>query len=118
MAGLDRHTGKALASWAHTAQSIGDLLATPIGTRVERRDYGSRLHELIDRPITESTVAEAARAVAEPLYRWEPRFEVTRVRIEEASAEGRLGIIVFGNYFPRGHLGDFTPEERSLEVNL
>lgn len=116
MAGLDRQTGKKLDGWAHTAQSIGDLLSTAIGTRVERREYGSALHELIDRPINEDTVARAAQSVAEALYRWEPRFDVTRVRIEEASQEGRLAIIVFGHYYPRGHLGDFTPEEQSLEV--
>jgi phage baseplate assembly protein W len=111
MPGVNRVTGRALDGWSHVSQSIGDILSTPIGTRVERRDYGSALFELIDRPINASTVARAARAVAEAILRWEPRFEVTKVEIDEASAGGRLGLAVTGIYYPRGHLGDYTVYE-------
>ena len=37
----------------HIDQSIGDILSTPIGTRVMRPDYGSRIPRLVDRPINQ-----------------------------------------------------------------
>src|SRR3546814_12586651 len=43
MIGVDRATGQRLDGNDHLAQSIGDILSTPIGTRVMRRDYGSML---------------------------------------------------------------------------
>jgi hypothetical protein len=109
--GLNRSTGKRLDGWEHVSQSIGDILSTPLGSRVMRRDYGSELYELIDRPINAGTVARAARAVADAIAKWEPRFEGTKVEIDEASAEGRLGLAVTGVYYPNGHLGDYSAYE-------
>lgn len=34
---MNRSTGAALATSAHISQSIGDILTTPIGSRVMRR---------------------------------------------------------------------------------
>lgn len=104
MAGMNRLTGRPLDGWQHVSQSIGDILSTPIGTRVMRRDYGSRLAELIDRPMNEATVMEATIAVAEALDRWEPRFQLRRVMILEGSQDGHLSIDVVGVYVPDGHL--------------
>ena len=101
---MNRHTGKPLDGWQHVSQSISDILSTPIGTRVMRRDYGSRLSELLDRPMNEATVMEATIAVAEALDRWEPRFRLRRVMIVEGSADGHLSIDVVGVYVPDGHL--------------
>ena len=47
MTGMDRETGKSLSGIEHLRQSIRDILTTPIGSRVMRRDYGSRLFELL-----------------------------------------------------------------------
>jgi hypothetical protein len=55
MNGMDATTGKALSGIAHLAQRIGDILGTPIGTRVMRRDYGSLWRELIDQPTNAAT---------------------------------------------------------------
>jgi len=64
---------------------VRDILTTPIGTRVMRRDYGSRLMELVDAPLTPATLTEIYAAAAEALGRWEPRLRVERIR---ASAAG------------------------------
>ena len=45
------NTATLLGGLDHLRQSIIDILTTPIGTRVMRPDYGSRLFELIDRPV-------------------------------------------------------------------
>ncbi len=50
--GMNAATGRNLTGLDHLHQSIADILSTPIGTRVMRRDYGSRLPELIDAPMT------------------------------------------------------------------
>lgn len=86
MIGVDASTGKPLSDLDHLRQSIRDILTTRIGTRVMRRDYGSRVPDLIDRPITPRLAVELYAAVAEALARWEPRFRLTRVRMTDARA--------------------------------
>ncbi|MGD7246543.1 GPW/gp25 family protein, partial [Ralstonia pseudosolanacearum] len=51
MTGMNSSTGRAIADRPHLAQSIGDILTTPIGSRVMRRDYGSEVPDLIDQPL-------------------------------------------------------------------
>lgn len=48
MLGMNAHTGQPLAGLDHLRQIIADILSTPLNTRVMRRDYGSRILELID----------------------------------------------------------------------
>lgn len=47
--GMSRDSGKELKGIDHLRQSITDILTTPVGTRVWRRDYGSRLPRLVTR---------------------------------------------------------------------
>lgn len=79
MIGMDRIGGLALAGDAHLAQSIGDILTTPLGSRVMRRDYGSLLFELIDRPLNAATRLLLVMATAIAIDRWEPRIAVRQV---------------------------------------
>jgi hypothetical protein len=51
MVGMSRTTGAAIDGLEHITQSVRDILGTPIGTRVGRRDYGSDVPELIDHPL-------------------------------------------------------------------
>lgn len=41
MRGMNSETGKTISGIEHLKQSIVDILTTPVGTRVMRRDYGS-----------------------------------------------------------------------------
>lgn len=84
MAGLSRETGKRLEFADHLRQSIVDILTTPIGTRVHRRDYGSILPRLVDRPVNTSLVSSVISGVAESLVKWEPRIRVERVKLISA----------------------------------
>ena len=52
MSGISRATGKVLTRREHIAQSINDILTTPIRTRLMRRNYGSYLPQLVDHPAT------------------------------------------------------------------
>ena len=102
MRGTNAITGKALSGLDHLKQSIRDILSTPIGTRVMRRDYGSRLYELIDAPLTRKTIVELYAATVEALMRWEPRIQVQRVTADEISEYGRVSITLEGLYTPTG----------------
>ena len=86
--GMDAETGKPLAGDAHLAQSIADILTTPIGTRVMRRDYGSALFELIDAPLNALTRLRLFAATADALRRWEPRLRLTRVKLLDGEGSG------------------------------
>ncbi|WP_237349974.1 GPW/gp25 family protein [Wolbachia endosymbiont of Cylisticus convexus] len=77
------------------------VLTTPIGTRVMRRDYGSRLFELIDHPIAPGFAQEVYAAVAEALEKWERRFKLKRVQITEIK-EGKITLNLEGIYLPNG----------------
>ena len=101
MQGMNVITGQHLAGEAHLRQSIIDILTTPIGTRVMRRDYGSRLFELVDAPINRSTLVDIYAATAEALLKWEPRLELTRVRVTQADP-GHVELLLEGTYLPDG----------------
>jgi len=69
---------------------------TPVGSRVMRRDYGSRLAEIVDQPMNGETVVDIFLATAEALAEWEPRFRARRVQVERAEA-GRFDLVVEGD---------------------
>lgn len=99
--GMNAATGRDLAGQEHLRQSIADILSTPIGTRVMRREYGSRLPDLIDAPMTGDLTVEIFAATAEAIDRWEPRYKLSRVRVARAVA-GILVLDLTGTYLPEG----------------
>ena len=102
MAGMSRSTGAALGGFDHLKQSIEDILTTPVGSRVHRRDYGSRLPRLVDRPINNSLVAELVAATAEALDRWEPRLRLEQIKIDSVSEAGQIELSLVGYYLLNG----------------
>lgn len=101
MKGINAKTGKYIQGIDHLRQSIRDVLTTPVGTRVMRREYGSRLYQLVDAPINAGTLLDIYAATAEALDRWEPRFSLENVRASYASA-GNVTITLSGEYRPDG----------------
>lgn len=101
MNGIDRRTGKRVSGTARLRQSIEDILTTPVGSRVMRRDYGSRLHELVDAPLTSETLLRLFAATAEALAKWEPELRLTRVSVASGTA-GTVALDVVGYYLPSG----------------
>lgn len=87
---MNRSTGAAIGINAHIAQSIGDILTTPIGSRVMRRDYGSLLPDLIDAPFNDATRLQAYAATAMALMRWEPRIRLSRVGLQLGDRPGQV----------------------------
>lgn len=79
--GMDAATGRSISGKAHLAQSIGDILSTRIGSRVERRAYGSNVPDYIDAPMTNVQRTRCYGAAAAALLRWEPRIRLARVQL-------------------------------------
>ncbi len=96
MTGMNRNTGAELTGSDHLAQSIGDILTTPLGTRVMRRDYGSMLYDLVDQPLNAATRALFYGATALALSRFEPRLRLLRVALSNGNAQGQLSITIEG----------------------
>ena len=101
MKGVNATTGKALQDIEHLKQSMRDILTTPIGERVMRRDYGSELYQLIDAPITRAIIARIYSAVITALLKWEPRFYPQQVTITSATP-GKLEFDISGIHIPSG----------------
>jgi phage baseplate assembly protein W len=91
-AGMNASTGRAITDLDHMRQSVADILLTPIGSRVMRREYGSLLPELIDQPLNAATRLKAMAAVVMALLRWEPRLRPSKVAFVMGDAAGSLTI--------------------------
>nr|WP_300309223.1 GPW/gp25 family protein [Halomonas sp.] len=91
MPGVNAINGHTIEGVAHIQQSVRDILTTPIGSRVMRRDYGSLLPELIDQPLHGATALRAYSATVVALMKWEPRIRVQRItRLAPTDRPGTL----------------------------
>jgi uncharacterized protein len=88
MYGLSAQTAQPIDAANHLAQSIRDILTTPVGSRVLRRTYGSRLLRLLGRPLNGQTIVDVVAATAEALAAWEPRIRLSRVEVLAANGQG------------------------------
>ena len=94
MGGMARATGAALDGLEHIKQSVLDILSTPIGTRVGRREYGSLLPELIDQPMTPANILRIYAASAVAVSRNEDRILLRRVGLAAGDRPGSATIIL------------------------
>jgi len=85
---MSRSTGRTISETEHIRQSIADILTTPIGSRVMRRDYGSLLPELIDQPLNGAGSVRLYAATAAAILRWEPRVRLSRVQLLLGTEQG------------------------------
>ncbi len=96
---MNRTTGAAIPLLPHIAQSLADIITTPIGSRVMRRDYGSLVPYLIDQPDNAATQLRLVAAVSSAIMKWEPRVRLTRVAIaHDAQRPGYAEIQLRGRY--------------------
>ncbi len=100
MPGMNILTGQPLADIEHLSQSIADILTTPLGTRLERRTYGSLLPELIDHPDNGTTRVRMYAAVGTALMRWEPRVRLSRVALTSGPQPGQATLDLQAEYLP------------------
>ena len=102
MIGIDNQTGKHISGIQYLKQRIADVLTTPIGTRIMRREYGSKLFDLLDAPISKMTIINYYAATAEALSKpinGIPDFKLIKVFVSKVGT-GYLQIDVEGIYLP------------------
>lgn len=100
MPGIHAETAALIDDAAHIRQSIADLLSTPVGSRVMRRDYGSYIFRLIDQPASPSRRLKIMAAAADAIRRWESRITLDHLSLgadnEPSAAGGRFTLLIQG----------------------
>ncbi|MBC7907033.1 MAG: GPW/gp25 family protein [Rhodospirillaceae bacterium] len=84
MAGMDALSGTTLDLLADIRHSIADIIKTPVGTRVMRRDYGSHIFDLVDSPGNELGALRLIAAAAHSVALWETRVTMKSARVSAA----------------------------------
>lgn len=86
----------------HIRQSVRDIVITAIGTRLQRRDYGSYLYQLIDKPVNQALLLQLSAVCVSALRRWEPRIDIERfvVRVEQNKVVTELWAVLKGTQQP------------------
>ena len=107
MPGMNATTGRQLSERQHLAQSVQDILTTPLGSRVMRRNYGSLLPELLDQPLNGPTVLRVYSATVVALMTWEPRLRVQHItRQVSTTRPGRLTLCITAQQVATGETFD------------
>lgn len=95
MIAMNAATGRRMPLLDHLRQSVRDILTTPLGSRLCRRDYGSEIPELIDQPLHGATILRLYAATAYRLAQWEPRLTLTAVHLQRDTT-GALSLVLQG----------------------
>ncbi len=95
MMGMNRRTGQPLAGNEHLAQSIEDILTTPLGSRVMRRDYGALVFKFIDQPANLFNRMRLKAAIVDALLRFEPRVIISRL-VVNVNSQGQSFVYISG----------------------
>lgn len=93
--GMNRDTGQTLTDSEHISQSVRDILITPVGSRVMRRDYGSLLSALIDQPQNPAVNGQVMAACYMAILKWEPRVRLTSITFEK-TFNGQMFVDITG----------------------
>lgn len=93
--GMNQQTGKALPDTDHIRQSVRDILITPQGSRIARREYGSMLFALTDQPQNDALNLQLMAAIYAALSRWEPRVRINTINVSR-NYDGSLQVDLTG----------------------
>lgn len=95
---MSRESGRSIPEIDHIIQSIQDILTTPLGSRIMRREYGSMLPDLIDQPTTSVLILKLYSAIYTAISRWEDRISIEQIQISNMQ-DGQLVIDLDAVYY-------------------
>lgn len=102
--GMSRYTGKALGRREHIRQSIGNILTTPIGTRLMNREFGSLVPYMIDQPFDGVMLLRLMSASVDAITRFETRVTVTGIKnIDRVDARAVIELEMHDNGTRQGY---------------
>ncbi|EDW1524654.1 baseplate assembly protein [Salmonella enterica subsp. enterica] len=93
--GMNRNTGIGISDSEHISQSMRDILLTPVGSRVMRREYGSLLSALIDMPQNPALRLQIMVACYSAIQKWEPRIRLISISFERSDT-GEMYVDITG----------------------
>ena len=94
--GMNSRTGLSISEVEHIRQSVRDILVTPVGSRVMRREYGSLLSQMIDQPQTPALRLQIMAACYSAIQKWEPRVSLTTITFDRSDTDGGLYVDITG----------------------
>ncbi|HCT7897279.1 TPA: GPW/gp25 family protein [Enterobacter cloacae] len=94
--GMNSQTGLSISEAEHIRQSVRDILVTPVGSRAMRREYGSLLAAMIDRPQSPALRLQIMAACYSAIQKWEPRISLTAIAFERSESDGTLYVDITG----------------------
>ena len=100
--GMNQDNGKAISDADHLRQSVRDILLTPQGSRIARREYGSLLSALIDQPQNPALRLQIMAACYSAIQKWEPRISLTAIAFERSESDGTLYVDITGTRSANG----------------
>lgn len=92
MIGMNAQNGQAIKDLTeHVKQSINDIINTPVGTRLMRKDYGSVVPYMIDQPMNSATTLQLYSSIATALMVWEKRITLNAIALTiNAQGQGQI----------------------------
>ncbi|AXD42464.1 baseplate assembly protein [Salmonella enterica] len=93
--GMNPDNTGTLSDTDHLRNAVNDILLTPVGSRIMRREYGSLLPDLIDAPQNDITRLRCMSAAVIALTNQEPRMALNRIDIRWLKG-GRAGVELSG----------------------
>ena len=84
-----------MAGISTIAESIIRILKTPLGSRVMRPNYGSKLYELRDRKFDERFKTLATKYIFEAIKINEPRVQVESVDFKIEPINGKVSFLIY-----------------------
>lgn len=88
---INKNNGQTLETEEQSIQqSIDDIVSTPIGSRIMRREYGSLIPDLIDQPINDILILKCYSAIYTAILRWEDRINVSQILNTQVKGNGLI----------------------------
>lgn len=105
--GMNAATGRWITDQDHIRQSIRLVLFTPLGSRVQRRGFGSPLSTLIDQPLDSVVRMKLMGIAATILPAQEPRIQLTQVQVISGDLGG-AGALEISTRLRNGQPANFS----------
>jgi len=114
MPGMNRHTGRTIRDAERDRQRLNILLQTPVGSRLQRRQFGSVLPFMVDQPLSNATVLRMFAATAAAVRVWLPDIRLDAMRLAQPGHNGQIALELDASVGSRSNAGQTQQTTRIL----